>query len=487
MIKHDLLLFICSSLFNLAPKDFMRNLLMLFFIFLMSMTTAAAQQIEPPMMYQFPYLCPSCNEEMAMSIRVSSNGTSIIETHSISTTPVVDPEYDDSEWVQGTQISGPVTNGRIGIIKDWEAEIGTIFIEVREEFLPEMGIRYVDEELTKAVENSEESSWSVDNLTVNVENSGQRDTIEGHSSTMYDVNISFIKSDFNSDGQVISENDISYQYQLWLSEELPFTPLPFQYEPFKENHIPPYNLKPINDLVTSVIIDKVKNKGGLVKSKLLFENEEWTVGIKNVRTTPPVPMYKYQNLPVVSSSQVDNFAGPLFIVSMLRDGELKDMGSGTIKFGHRELPARSSWKVNEAGDLVIVVTAEDENSSFFLVRPLKGKPDEATFDVTNRPESSVLMSMNEEELAEHSNNFQLFGLVAEDTFPTTISGFQSGSVTIDTAGDEIITGRVSGEVLALSTAQLSESRSISFEISFTSESGLENFRFRSPESRVAGR
>jgi len=465
----------------------MRIIQSLFFLYILSIATLSAQSVEPPMFYQFPYLCPSCSEDMEMSIRVSSNGTSIIETQAVSTTPIVDPKYDDSEWVPGNQISGPLTNGRTGKIQDWKGEIGTMFIEVQDEVLPEIGVRYIDEDLTKAGTDSGESTWSVNDFAVNVKNTDKQETIQGFSATIYEINIKFIKADFNSDGQESSRNNLNYQFQLWLSEEVPFTPLPFQYEPFKENHIPPYNLSPINDLVVSKILENIEGKGGLVKSKLLFENQEWTIEMNNVRSTPPVPMNKFESLPIISSSQVDNFAGPLFIVSMLRDGELKNKGSGTIRIDDQELTARSSWKVNEAGDLVIVVTAEDQNTTFFLVRPLKGKPGETTFDVKNRPGGSTLRSMNKDELAQHSNYFQVFGLISENTFPTVISGFQSGYVTIESSGKEIISGHASGEVYALQTDQLSDNETISFEISFASKSGLENFQFRSPESRVAGR
>ncbi|MDZ7720488.1 MAG: hypothetical protein U5K72_16860 [Balneolaceae bacterium] len=439
------------------------------------------------MIYQFPYLCPNCNEEMEITIRVSADGTSIIERQTISTTPIVDPEFDDSDYLPGNLISGPMTNARTGKIQHWEMEIGTKFIEVWEDILPEMGERYVDEDLTKAVDEPGESSWSVDNLTVHVEDTGQQETIQGFPATIYEVEVRFEKTDFNPDGEETSRDEMNYQFQLWLSEEMPFTPLPFHYAPFKEKRIPPYNLSPINDLVISTMLDKIKDKGGLVKSKLIVEDEEWTVGLKNVRATPPVPMHKFEDLPVVSASQVDNFAGPLFIVSMLRDGELSEMGSGTIQFDDREISARSAWKVNDEGDLVIVVTAEDENTTFFLVRPLKGLPGVATFDVKNRPERSVLRSMSEEELAEHSNSFQMYGLVSGEPFPTVITGFQSGSVTIENAGNDIIKGRTSGEVLALPTDQISEIEATPFEITFTSESGLEKFQFRSPEARVAGR
>lgn len=321
----------------------MRIIQSLFFLYILSVVTISAQSVEPPMLYNFPYLCPSCSEEMEMSIRVSSEGTSVGETHAISATPIIDPEYDDSEWVPGNLISGPLTNGLTGGIKDWEQEIGTVFIEVEDKVLPEIDTRYIDEDLTEAGTESKESSWSVNDFTVSVENTGQQETIQGFSANVYEANIQFTKTDYSPEGQQTLQSDVNYQFQLWLSEQVPFTPIPFHYEPFKENHIPPYNLSPINDLVASAIIDRVQDKGGLLKSKLLFDNEEWTVEMKSVKSTPPVPMHKFENLPVISSSQVDNFAGPLFIVSMLRDRELRDMGSGTIRIDDQELAANSSW------------------------------------------------------------------------------------------------------------------------------------------------
>jgi hypothetical protein len=463
---------------------FVQTLLISLFI---SVGSLIAQPTQPPMMYEFPYLCPSCSEDMVLSLRVAEDGMSILESHEISTTPIIDPEYDDSEYQPGELILGPLTNGEVGIVQNWDDEIGANFIEIREDRFPEEGVKYLDEELTKASEEPGSSSWSVDGVSVSVENTGEQETVQGFNSNHFIANVKYTETSYDSEGTETSSAEVSYKFQLWLSEELPFSPLPFQYEPFKENRIPPYNFAPIDDLVVNRLLNQIEGEGGLVRSKLIFEDEEYTVEIENVRETPAPPMQKFNTLPVVSASQVDHFAGPLFITSLLRDSNLSDMGSGTISFDGREMPASSAWKVNEAGDLVIVVTAEEENTTFFLVRPLNGTPAESTFDVTKRPEGEILRSMSAEELSEHSSHFQIYGLVSGDPFPTVISGFESGNVTITGSGKESISGESRGTVSALATDQVSETESVTIEISFRSDTGLEEFQFRSPESRYAGR
>lgn len=456
-------------------------------IYLIAPVIAIGQPKEPPLMYEFSYLCPSCDEEMLIYIRVASDETSIVETHTASSTPVIGPEYDDSDFLPGALISGPLTDGKIGIIQNWDGEIGTNFIEIRDKKLPEEGVRYVDDRLNKYSDDSESSSWKIDNVSVAVEIGEEDQLIQGYSSNHMIADIRFTETNYNSDGDQSSVSDMSYQYHLWFSEELPFSPLPFEYEPFKENRIPPYNLAPINDLIVSRLLENVEGQGGLVKSKIVFEGEEWPVEIKNVKQTPPPPMEKFETLPVISADQVDNFAGPLFIVSLLRDGELAQLGSGTIRYGDREIPATSAWKVNDAGDLVIVLSGKEDQSTFFLVRPLLGIPETGRYDAKNRPDNTELRAMGSDELLKHAGHFQVYGLMSESGFPTVVSGFESGTVQIDQSQDGIITGRSEGTVFALPTSDISETMSVSIELDFNSESGLQEFRFRSPESRYLER
>ncbi|NBC03964.1 MAG: hypothetical protein GVY20_09705 [Bacteroidetes bacterium] len=465
----------------------MRVVQTLLLFLIISIESLVAQPTQSPMMYEFPYLCPSCNEDMVLSLRVAEDGTSILETHEISTTPIIDPEYDDSEYQPGELIVGPLTNGEVGVVQNWDDEIGTNFIEIREDRFPEEGVRYVDEELTKASEEPGSSSWSINNLSVSVENTGQQETVRGFNSNHFIGDVEYTQTNYDSGGSETSNTDVSYELHLWLSEELSFSPLPFQYEPFKENRIPPYNFAPIDDIVVKRMLEQIVGKGGLVRSQLIFEGEEYTVEIENVRETPALPKQKFETLPVVSASQVDHFAGPLFIISLLRDSDLAEMGSGNITFDGREIPASSVWKVNEAGDLVIVVTAKEENTTFFLVRPLNGRPDEGSFDVKNRPDGKMLRAMSGEELSQHSNHFQIYGLVSGDQFPTVISGFESGNVMITSSEGASISGESTGSVSALDTNQPTDPETVPLEISFTSEKGLEDFQFRSPESRYAGR
>ncbi|MDR9410979.1 MAG: hypothetical protein RI573_19205, partial [Balneolaceae bacterium] len=79
------------------------------------------------------------------------------------------------------------------------------------------------------------------------------------------------------------------------------------------------------------------------------------------------------------------------------------------------------------------------------------------------------------------------GLVSGDQFPTVISGYETGSVSIISSEGASISGESTGSVLALDTNQPTGPETVPLEMSFTSEKGLEDFQFRSPESRYAGR
>ena len=92
--------------------------------------------------------------------------------------------------------------------------------------------------------------------------------------------------------------------------------------------------------------------------------------------------------------------------------------------------------------------------------------------------------MEEEALTAHMTKFQLSGVVTNTSLPTVLTDFEAGEVTISQTDGDTIEGTVSGTVSALPTAKISELQVIPVEISFQAPPGLENFRFRSDESRL---
>jgi len=181
--------------------------------------------------------------------------------------------------------------------------------------------------------------------------------------------------------------------------------------------------------------------------------------------------------------RVDAFAGPLFMTSLLRDGMLGGIGTAKLTIGDRELTGRSAWKVNEAGDLVIALAATGENTTVLLVRPVAGLPSPGQHRVTARPDTGALRAMDDAALLAHAARFQLYGVATGRRLPTVLTGFEAGDVVLERVDDNVLAGSVSGLVKTLPTQRAGQGEVLAVELAFEAAEGLEDFRFRSPESR----
>lgn len=453
-------------------------------VVLLVANAAAARALEPPLMVEYPFICPNCSDPQTISVRYASDGTSILERHASSDQPQLAPVNDESKYLPGELVAGPMTDGRVGRIQHWEGEIGTNFIEVSDSAGLQGGVRYVDEDLTRLSDSPGKPSWSVDELSISISEKGGAAMVSGFESVHVSADITYVKSEFKADGSLKDRNTVELVYELWLSRELPFSPLPFEHEPFKGNHVPPFMMPPVEDAIVASLREQVRQYGGLVRAEVTAREETSVIEVSNARGTPEPPMGKLAALPVVSSTQVGKFAGPLFLTSLLREDVLNEAAPANVSIDGRSLDCRSAWKTNDAGDLVIALSAESENTTLFLVRPVNGRPDAGSYGVASKVSRKDLKAMSDAELAAHAGKFQLYGVVAGDPLPTVVTGFQQGTVTIDQSTAGAISGSARGTVSVLPTAELSAIGTSDVRISFEAVEGLDRFRFRSGESRV---
>lgn len=441
----------------------------------------------PPMLVEYPAICPNCTEEQkrSISIRYAADGTSILQTHKRADTPQIAPAHDDSKYLPGEWIAGPMTRFRPGRIQHWDDEIGTNFIEVESSPALDAGVRYVDRRLTPAAEQPGRESWSIGGIRVAVEDGDRDRQIRGLRADHKRAILSYTRAEYDADGAETGREEKTLTLDLWMADALPFSPLPFQYEPFLGNRVPPYNRGPVGRRLIADLMPHLRGMGGLVRAEVTAGGETSATEVRSVRTTPAPPMHKYISLPVVSGEQVGQFAGPLFLASLLRGGMIQDESNATLTLDGRALPAVSAWKTNEAGDLVIVISAREENTSVFLVRPVNGVPAPGAYDTTPKVEYRRLRGMSEDERAAHTRKFQLYGVATDQVLPTVLTGFEQGTVTIRDTGGDAIAGSVFGRVSALPTAGLSEMGAVPVELTFSARPGLDEFRFRSDESRLA--
>lgn len=451
---------------------------------LLPFNVAFGDSIQPPMMVEYPFLCPSCSESRTISVRYATDGESILETHASSDQPQLAPANDDSEYLPGELVSGPITDNQVGIIRHWEGEIGTNFIEVNGSPGLEPGVRYVDEDLTPLSGNPGALSWRIEDLSISVSETAGTATVSGFDAVKVTADIEYVRSELTADGSVDGRKAVGLAYELWLSEELPYSPLPYEYEPFKGNHVPPFMSPSIEDFVVASLRNEVRRYGGLLRAAVTAGGERSVLELSSARSTPEPPMDKLASLPVVSSSQVSQFAGPLFLTSLLRQDVLNTKAPAEVVINGRTLDSTSVWKINDSGDLVILLSAENENTSLFLVRPISGMPDPGQYGVAPKVSSERLRSMSADELRDHARKFQLYGVIVDGTLPTVVTGFRSGAVTIEQSGDGLIRGSARGTASILPTDELSAVASSDVQVSFEAIEGLDRFRFTSVESRL---
>ncbi len=438
-----------------------------------------------PMLVEYDFLCPSCEDERSISIRYAADGTSILQTHNRADTPQIAPAHDDSEYLPGEWIAGPMTRFRPGRIQHWDDEIGTNFIEVQKAPVPDVGTRYADRRLTPAAEQPGRESWSIGAIRVSVEDGEDDRVIRGLEADHKRAVVACTRTEYGADGAETGSEETALAFDLWMADALPFSPLPFQYEPFLGNRVPPYNRGPVGNRLIAELLPHLAGMGGLVRAEITAEGTTSAIEVRSVQATPEPPMHKYTSLPVVSGEQVGQFAGPLFLASLLRGGMIQQESDATLTLDGRALQAVSAWKTNEAGDLVIVISAREENTSVFLVRPVNGIPAPGAYDTTSKVDYRRLRGMSEDELADHTRRFQLYGVATDQVLPTVLTGIEQGTVTIRETEGDTLAGSVSGRVSALPTDSLSDMRAMPVELTFRAEPGLDEFRFRSDESRVA--
>ena len=455
----------------------------------LSAATAQAQEAGPGFLVEYPAVCPQCEPEQArsISIRYASDATSILETHDRGATPQVAPAEDGSPYLPGERIAGPMTGFAPGLIQHWEDEVGTNFIEIPEGPALEDGARYVDLRLTPASAQPDRESWSIDDVRVTVTGGDEDREISGLQADHLTAALAYTRTEYAPDGEETASTRNTRTFELWMADSLPFSPLLLGYEPFVGNRAPPYNGGPVGARLMAALAPEIEGHGGLLRAEITTEGETVAIEAEAVRRTPEPPLEKFAALPVVSSDQVGQFAGPLFITSLLRGDMMSDAPTARFSLDGRDLQAVSAWKTNDAGDLVIVLSAVSENTSLVLTRPLNGPPEPGAHPTTPPVPVERLRAMDESARAAHSARFQLNGVATNTRLPTVLTGFEDGAVTIDSVEGDTITGSVEGSVSALPTDGVTSPRTIPVTLAFEAPRGLDGFRFRSTESRLARR
>ena len=319
-----------------------------FFVLVMYAVSGYAEDTQMTVLVEYPFVCPSCDPR-SISVRYASDGTSILETHKRSAKPQVAPANDASVYLPGEWIAGPITGFAPGRVQHWEDEVGTNFIEVQEAPSLRDGVRYVDRRLNRAEAQPGQESWSIDDVSVSVADGARDREILGMPTSHLKATLAYTRTEYDESGTRTESTRNTHTYDVWMSDELPFSPLPFKYEPFVGNRVPPYNAGPVGARLIAALVPELKPYGGLMRAEITSEGDTTAMEALDIRDTPEPPMQKFSALPVVASGQVSQFAGPLFIASLLRGDMLGNETSARVSLDGRAFDAVSAWKTNKVG------------------------------------------------------------------------------------------------------------------------------------------
>jgi hypothetical protein len=180
------------------------------------------------------------------------------------------------------------------------------------------------------------------------------------------------------------------------------------------------------------------------------------------------------------------------MAEMLQDGDsVSAEGSGALSAAApAEVEfdtARAAWRTTSADDFALAIAAggtESPRGLLVITRPVNGLPGAGSYDTAGAAASvSTLEAMSQEALAERAEHFQGFGLIEREGVLYVLTGFDSGAVSIDATQDGRVAGSVEGLLSAVRVDTGAVVKPIEVKAQFDAVEGLENFYFRSPESR----
>ncbi len=367
----------------------------------------------------------------------------------------------------------------------------------------EPGTRYVDfprVEPFDPAEHDPDDAWSAAAIEAELERGAADRTVAGLQAHHYVLTVTYDFTTYDETGEAAQTEPREHVQDLWLAPELPYSPLQL-YPGLSYGYALSGSGKPMIDkAVLAAIKPRLAELGGVVRTQQP-EPRDWggvegpvVLEISEPQPAAPLDLAQIEDAPVVRERLLNAVVGPLFMAEMLQDGAaISADGEAALSVADPlDLTlgeGRSAWRVTGADDFALAITARapdgPERGLLVLMRPINGVPEAGEHGVAPRgPGSQSLEAMSAEALAERASKFQAFGTLETASARYVLTGFEAGSVTI-TSGDARVAGSVQARLQAVrvDTGRLAEP--IALEARFDAVEGLEDFSFRSPESRYA--
>ena len=340
--------------------------------------------------------------------------------------------------------------------------------------------------------------WWVENLTVDWARGDEDAKLAGLQAKHYTLRVAYDYHRINhDDGEKIEERIVSRR-DFWFAERFPFSPL--QMLPLQIGNDQRFVCfcsqggDRVNQAVHNRLQDELHSAGMLVRTRLESNQGEATVEVSAIRAAPTLDMNRYAQWPAIPESQDRAAAGALFLAKALGDAP-PGQGSADIEFNTDSdaplaITADSSYfKVNEMGDLAIasVFNAGDgAQGMLLLMRPHHGAPKAGTFDSGAQVSTDALKAMSTEALKAQAERYQALAVVEQRDTLTIYASTDAGSVTIDKAGGESVSGSFKLAMEAVDTFGDGSVQQRTVSGRFEAVTGLKA-RMRSPIAQLLSR
>ena len=240
---------------------------------------------------------------------------------------------------------------------------------------------------------------------------------------------------------------IEARRDFWFNPERPFSPLqtlPLQLE---NSLFVNYEYDRIQEALFGRLEDGMQEAGMLVRMQMSVREEPRVYEIQSIGPARELDLAVLDEVMIVPESQADAIAGPMFLSEMIQDA-MDEQGAARLAFvrdnTRRPLEAEGSagFKLMPNGDFAVATVFDDGETRgmLLLLRPYHGLPEPGSHPTAPQRGTDELKKLSAEDLKEYAKGFQAMGVLQQGKQFTVLTEATGGSVAVDQAGEEAVTG-----------------------------------------------
>jgi len=340
--------------------------------------------------------------------------------------------------------------------------------------------------------NFDEIKFSVKNLSVNLERGSEDRKIQGLQAKHYICRVTYDFTKIDEDRGDHTEKEVQSRRDFWFAPSMPFSRV--QMIPLIENNhdFVNYAEPRIQEGIYAQLRSKFEQLGMLMKTRLQYGGDPLELGIESLNPhSEPIDTSGITAIPAIPESQVSLAMGPLFLAEMLH-GSVPEGGNATLQFeGDQwnpalDIDAGAGFRVMGNGDFSIAATFQTEEGVkgiFALLRPIHGRPETGTYGVTRKWTGDQLKALDQDELRDYAEDFQIFALVDRGESLKVYTQAMGGSVELTESSESQLKGRFDLDMETLTIVGKGEDQTQKLKGEFQAVKGLKG-RLRSRVGRL---